>query len=633
MELFKLLGTIAVDNSGANSAIDGTADKAEKAEGRMSKAFSGVGKGAVALGKVIASGVAVGATAIGALAKQSLDAYADYEQLTGGVETLFKDASEQLMGFANVAYKTAGLSANEYMETVTSFSASLIQSLNGDTAKASEVANQAIIDMSDNANKMGTSMESIQNAYQGFAKQNYTMLDNLKLGYGGTKEEMARLLRDAKAISGIDYDISSYADVVEAIHVIQNEMGITGTTAKEASATISGSLTAMKSAWQNLLTGIADENQDLEALMGNFFDSVGTAMENIVPRVEVILGNIGGMLIDFVGEKLFGVSNSSEIVFATISQKFNELCTFLGEAWNTHGRPVLDAIKTAWTTVGQPIWDMISFTITSVANLFAENMPAIKAFFSDAIAGIKDTWENHLKPCFEAIGTFLNEVVKPAFEYVWQTIIEPIIKTVFTTIADLWNNFLKPVFDGICDFLTGVFSGDWKKAFDGLGKIVDGVFNGICTVLEGAWNVIKTVINQIIGGIEWMVNKAKDGINGIINGINSLIGKAGAVVGIEIAIPTIPDVNLPRLEKGGVLEKGQVGLLEGNGAEAVVPLDQNDKWINRVAQDMNSAVGSNEVMYKIHDALNSLPDEIAEAIASMRFEINNREFARLVKGV
>ena len=182
------------------------------------------------------------------LGKEAIGLYAEYEQLTGGVETLFKDSSDIVENYAANAYKTAGLSANQYMETVTSFSASLLQSLNGDTAESAKIADMAITDMADNANKMGTSMDMIQSAYQGFAKQNYTMLDNLKLGYGGTKTEMERLLKDATAISGVQYDISSLSDVYNAIHVIQDELGITGTTAKEASETISGSLSAMSSA-------------------------------------------------------------------------------------------------------------------------------------------------------------------------------------------------------------------------------------------------------------------------------------------------------------------------------------------------------------------------------------------------
>ena len=239
----------------------------------------------------------LGSVAI-SVGKQALQSYADYEQLVGGVETLFKDSAKEVEGYANQAYKTAGLSANKYMETVTSFSASLLQGLNGDTAKTAKIADMAIIDMADNANKMGTSMEMIQNAYQGFAKQNYTMLDNLKLGYGGTKTEMVRLINDSKILNkeiknldGITFD-----QIVEAIHKVQENMGITGTTAKEASSTITGSVASMKSAWQNLLTGIADSNQDFGKLVKNFVDSVLTAGKNVVPRVKEIVEGVKRLL-------------------------------------------------------------------------------------------------------------------------------------------------------------------------------------------------------------------------------------------------------------------------------------------------------------------------------------------------
>lgn len=264
------------------------------------------------------------ASGVAALGTAAIKSYADYEQLVGGVETLFsktdltlqeyadsigKTAEEafdewgQLTAGARIvqnnaeeAFRTAGLSANEYMETVTSFSASLLQSLDGDTKAAAEAADQAVIDMSDNANKMGTSMESIQNAYQGFAKQNYTMLDNLKLGYGGTKSEMERLLSDAEKLTGIKYDINNLSDVYSAIHVIQEELGITGTTAKEASTTISGSLNMAKAAWSNLLTGIADDSQDFDTLVDNLVDSVSTVAENILPRVEISISGVGKLV-------------------------------------------------------------------------------------------------------------------------------------------------------------------------------------------------------------------------------------------------------------------------------------------------------------------------------------------------
>ena len=373
MDLFKVVARLVLDSSDYEDQMK----KASKdAESFGSKAKSGLKTAA----GVIGAGVAAVGTAAVAMGKQALDAYANYEQLAGGVETLFKDSADAVMENASKAYQTAGLSANEYMETVTSFSSSLIQStgrgaqadlkqlkqnlddqynevkrhwqdrirLTKDSnekaslkhqmedelkalkrhnaevlekaeaannmsvtteeslARAAELADMAIIDMSDNANKMGTSMESIQNAYQGFAKQNYTMLDNLKLGYGGTKEEMERLLKDAERLTGKEFDISSYADIVEAIHAIQTEMGITGTTAEEASKTISGSLNAMKAAWGNLLVGIADDNANIEVLVNQFVDSLVTVGDNIIPRVQKILDGAVKVIIA-VAEKLIPV--------------------------------------------------------------------------------------------------------------------------------------------------------------------------------------------------------------------------------------------------------------------------------------------------------------------------------------
>jgi len=263
-----------LDGSGAESGM-------QKLGGTLGKVGGAAVGGVKAAVGVASAAIGGAAAAIGGLVTASVNAYGSYEQLVGGVDTLFKDSSKKVQDYANNAYKTAGMSANQYMETVTGFSASLLQSLGGDTAKAAEYANSAVIDMSDNANKMGTSMDVITTTYQGFAKQNFTMLDNLKLGYGGTKEEMQRLLDDAGKISGIKYDISSYADVTQAIHVMQESMGIAGTTAKEASSTIQGSVSAMKSSWSNLLVGMADDSQDIQPLIDNFVASVGTVMENI----------------------------------------------------------------------------------------------------------------------------------------------------------------------------------------------------------------------------------------------------------------------------------------------------------------------------------------------------------------
>lgn len=260
--------------------------------------FGGALKSGLAVAaKAAAAATAAAAGAVIALTKSAVENYGEYEQLVGGVETLFKDSAGTVEEYAKNAYKTAGLSANEYMETVTSFSASLLQSMGNDTQAAAEKADQAITDMSDNANKMGTDMQSIQNAYQGFAKQNYTMLDNLKLGYGGTKEEMQRLIDDANALNAAqgnytNYTIESYADIVDAIHTVQTEMGITGTTALEASTTIEGSVSAMKAAWGNFVTGLGNDNANISELSAQLIESVGTVAENVLPVVETVLKNI-----------------------------------------------------------------------------------------------------------------------------------------------------------------------------------------------------------------------------------------------------------------------------------------------------------------------------------------------------
>ena len=277
-------GIEAVNNEMKNTSI-------------VSQFGSALKSGLAVAAKAAAAATAAATGAVIALTKSAVENYGEYEQLVGGVETLFKDSAGTVEEYAKNAYQTAGLSANEYMETVTSFSASLLQSMGNDTEAAAKKADLAITDMSDNANKMGTDMQSIQNAYQGFAKQNYTMLDNLKLGYGGTKEEMQRLIDDANALNAAqgnytNYTIESYADIVDAIHTVQTEMGITGTTALEASTTIEGSIGAMKAAYANFVTGLGNDNADISELSSQLIQSVGTVAENVLPVVETVLKNI-----------------------------------------------------------------------------------------------------------------------------------------------------------------------------------------------------------------------------------------------------------------------------------------------------------------------------------------------------
>lgn len=375
MNLFDLYCKIALDDSdykkGLDSAKKGTKSFAHEAGDKISDFAKKAENALKTAAKIGAAAITAASTGVGLLVKSAVQEYADYEQLVGGVDTLFKDASLKVQEYADNAYKTAGLSANEYMETVTSFSASLLQSLGGDTAEAAEKADRAITDMSDNANKMGTDMAAIQNAYQGFAKQNYTMLDNLKLGYGGTQEEMQRLIDDANALNAAqgkltNYSIDSYADIVDAIHDVQTEIGITGTTAAEASTTIQGSVNSAKSAWHNLMIGIADDNQDFDTLVNNFVDSVYTAADNILPRVDQSLEGIL-KLVQVTSEKII------PRVITTISEKAPDLIDAAADIVLALGDGIIDNLDSIFAAVEK----VATRLIPKISKAFAELVPKI----------------------------------------------------------------------------------------------------------------------------------------------------------------------------------------------------------------------------------------------------------------
>lgn len=398
MNLLDLFVKISVDDGDVDKGFSETSSKVETLAGKLK---GGLATAAKIGGAAIA---AAGAAAV-AITKQAVENYGEYEQLVGGVETLFKSSADTVMQYAKNAYQTAGMSANEYMTTVTAFSASLLQSMGGDTAAAAEKANLAITDMSDNANKMGSSMESIQYAYSGFAKQNYTMLDNLKLGYGGTKEEMQRLLDDANALNAAqgnytNYTINSYADIVDAIHTVQTEMGITGTTQLEASTTIQGSIASMKAAYENFITGLGDENADMAELITNLLGSTVTVAENLLPVVERILENIGvvvqekgpEMIEKFVGyavEKLPQVIElGMKMVLAIVSGLADNLPQIV--------RSVLDMMATIVKTFVSSLPDIVNVGKQIVKGLW-EGIKAmggwikekVGSFFSGIVSGVK----------------------------------------------------------------------------------------------------------------------------------------------------------------------------------------------------------------------------------------------------
>lgn len=392
MNLLDLFVKISVDDGDVDKGFSETSSKAETLAGKLK---GGLATAAKVGGAAI---VAAGAAAV-AITKQAVENYGEYEQLVGGVETLFKSSADTVMQYAKNAYQTAGMSANEYMTTVTAFSASLLQSMGGDTDAAAEKANLAITDMSDNANKMGSSMESIQNAYSGFAKQNYTMLDNLKLGYGGTKEEMQRLIDDANALNAAqgnytNYTIDSYADIVDAIHTVQTEMGITGTTQLEASTTIQGSIASMKAAYDNFITGLGDENADMAELITNLLGSTVTVAENLLPVIERILENIGvvvqekgpEMIEKFVGyavEKLPQVIElGMKMVLAIVSGLANNFPQIV--------RSVLDMMATIVKTFVSSLPDIVDVGKQIVKGLW-EGIKAMAGWLKNKVTGFVDT--------------------------------------------------------------------------------------------------------------------------------------------------------------------------------------------------------------------------------------------------
>ena len=450
----------------------------------MSKLNSTGLKAMATLGKATAKAMAAMTAAAGAatiaIGKMAISAFADYEQLVGGVDTLFKASSQKVQDYANEAFKTAGVSANAYMETVTSFSASLLQSLGGDTDKAADKANQAIIDMSDNANKMGTSMESIQNAYQGFAKQNYTMLDNLKLGYGGTKTEMERLLADAQKISGIEYDVSSYADVVDAIHIIQTELGITGTTALEAEKTITGSFNAMKAAATNLLTGFGNPSADIAKLSNELVTAFETVVANVTPVVQQIAKSLPeaiGAIIPAIGEILPDLIAAIPPIFEQI---LGALMLLLPELIVV----AVDAIK----IIADALIDNAPLLLDSAIMLFGAFADVLLELAPELIIVALELLSHLAKGLLDnvdAVGSKAADIIA--------AIVSTLLKNLYPIIS-AGSEIILALIAGILN-ATGRLIG---KMVEIGGDIIGGIIQGIKAKASELWNTVKGIADGII---------------------------------------------------------------------------------------------------------------------------------------
>lgn len=531
------LGKAYVQIIPSAKGISGMIQKEMGGEVASAGVSAGESLGSKMMGAV--SGV-IAAAGIGQAIGASINEGAALQQSLGGIETLFKGSADKVKGFANEAYKTTGLSANAYMENVTGFSASLLQSLGGDTDKAAETANMAMIDMSDNANKMGTSMESIQLAYQGFAKQNYTMLDNLKLGYGGTKQEMQRLLSDAEKLTGVKYDMNNLSDVYSAIHAIQENLDITGTTAREAATTFTGSFESMKAAAQNVLGKLSlgeDIQPALQALMettstflfGNLIPMIGNILKQIP---NLILGGIKGVFSGIFGEGLGSIMGG---IVTALGSAFIAFKAFSAVSGMLSGIPaVLTTIKTAVTGLFTAMSaNPIGIAIAAIAALTA----GLVYFFTQTEMG-RQIWQGFMD-WFSGVW----QSVAPVLTEVWNGIVE--------TATTVWNNMMAvvaPIIQAVVDFIRSVWDGIslWWTENQGLiqqtfttvwnaiqtviqtvmpiiQSIIETAMNILAPFIEATWNNICTVVTTVWELIKIAIQTAMDVISGIIKAVMAII--------------------------------------------------------------------------------------------------------------
>lgn len=471
---------------------------------KMSSVMKGIGSSAIKAGKGLAVAGAAAATAVTALVSKSVGAFADYEQLTGGVETLFgaggrsveeyaqsvgksvsdvqgkydslMSAQNVVLENANKAYMTAGMSANEYMDTVTGFSASLISSLGGDTNKAADYANSALVDMSDNANKMGTNMTDIQNAYQGFAKQNYTMLDNLKLGYGGTQAEMKRLLSDAQKITGQKYDISSFADITQAIHAIQTQMDITGTTAKEASTTISGSWGSLKAAFQNVLVGLTTGGDMFDQSLDALINTAVTFGQNIIPAIKGALSGVGYL-----------IEGLAPVIGETIPPLINDLAPTLANSAVSLISSLVNGLTQNATQFSECLSNMIIVAVAGISTVVPQLLDAASKIVSNLMQGLTNSMPQIVNGAVTLVEGLVNGLVNN---------IPLLIMGAVQLVASLANGLianLPRIIDAGVNLITGIVSASYSM----MPQIIQ---NGMQLVVNLAVGLVRA-IPQLIAAL------------------------------------------------------------------------------------------------------------------------------------
>lgn len=534
-------------------------------DSKFSKTINGLKGVASSAMKGIATGTAAATAGVVALSKAALDSYAQYEQLVGGVETLFKDSADTVQQYAANAYKTSGVSANTYMEQATAFSASLIQSLGGDTEAAAQYANQAIMDMSDNANKMGTNIESIQMTYQSLMRGNYAMLDNLKLGYGGTKTELERLVADASKLTGEALDPSKFSDVITAIHAVQENLGITGTTALEAATTIEGSVNMTKAAWSNLLTGIADDNADFQTLVDNFVTSVETAASNILPRLQIIFSGIG-QLVAALAPVI------AQAIPTLITNVLPGLVTAAGQMLAAFGSALITNLPLLMTSAAQLVTGFIGYLQVNLPQFMTAAGQIIQWIANGIITGLPQLMTSAagiLQNIALGIQTYLPTMLQSGIAIVSQ-IIQGFI-TNLPQVSAAAGEIIISIVSGITSSLPQLIT----AAGETITTFINTLTEEIPRILDQGVQVITTFANGIINAIPQLVAQLPQVISAIINfvvsslpqiiqsGIQLLVSFAqGIISAIPQLVAQIPQIiaaivttiasNLPQILQAGV---------------------------------------------------------------------------------
>lgn len=640
---------------------------------KMSSVMKGIGSSAIKVGKGLAVAGAAAATAVTALVSKSVGAFADYEQLTGGVETLFgaggrsveeyaqsvgksvsdvqgkydslMSAQNVVLENANKACMTAGMSANEYMDTVTGFSASLISSLGGDTNKAADYANSALVDMSDNANKMGTNMESIKNAYQGFAKQNYTMLDNLKLGYGGTQEEMKRLLSDAEKLTGQRYDISSFADITQAIHAIQTQMDITGTTAKEASTTISGSWGSLKAAFENTLVGLTTGGDMFDQSLDALINTAVTFGQNIIPAIKGALSGIGYL-----------IEGLAPVIGETIPPLINDLAPTLANSAVSLILSLVNGLTQNATQFSECLSNMIIVAVAGISTVVPQLLDAASKIVSNLMQGLTNSMPQIVNGAVTLVEGLVNGLVNN---------IPLLIMGAVQLVASLANGLianLPRIIDAGVNLITGIVSASYSmmpqiiqngmqlvvnlavglvraipqliaalpritgaivKGFKSVNwfdlglQLIKSIWKGIKSIGSEMWNGVKEKTSELWGGVKNVVSEKLNNIKSTYDAHGRGLKGAtfAAIEGVKEYYRTGYDA-INQLTGGKLGEvvnavgekmevvKGKFSEAFGNVKNTVMTIFENIK--NGITEKISAAVN------KVKEIFGSIADKVSE---------------------